>query len=45
VENSSKEAAEAAPVSAGIPFARKTLTDVKTLTLTGPDGKAVPLQA
>ena len=45
VENSSKEAAEAAPVSAGIPFGRKTLTDVKMLTLTGLDGKAVPLQA
>jgi hypothetical protein len=45
VENSSKEAAEAAPVSAGIPFARKTLTDVKTLALSGSDGQAVPLQA
>jgi hypothetical protein len=45
VENSSKEAAEAAPVSAGIPFARRTLADVKTLALSGADGKAVPLQA
>jgi hypothetical protein len=45
VENSSKEAARAAPVSAGIPFSRRSLTDVKNLTLSGSDGKAVPLQA
>ena len=44
VENRSPGSASQLPVSAGVPFARKTLADCSALSLSGPDGKAVPLQ-